>query len=98
MTRPTPCPKCLAASPVGQPLPPTCAPQTLTTMGTPIVFFDMTIGGAPAGRIEMTLRADVVPKTAEVRRLDLRAFPRFRRGSALCTPPPPVPFRCTGSR
>ena len=30
------------------------------------VFFDMTIGGAPAGRIEMTLRADVVPKTAEV--------------------------------
>merc|ERR1711865_619584 len=25
----------------------------------------MSIGGAPAGRIEMTLRADVVPKTAE---------------------------------
>ena len=35
-------------------------------MSTPVVFFDMTIGGAPAGRIEMTLRADVVPKTAEV--------------------------------
>mmetsp|Transcript_14775 Transcript_14775/g.47962 ORF Transcript_14775/g.47962 Transcript_14775/m.47962 type:complete len:172 (-) Transcript_14775:286-801(-) len=30
-----------------------------------VVFFDMTIGGAPAGRIKMTLRADVVPKTAE---------------------------------
>merc|ERR1712072_1174461 len=30
-----------------------------------VVFFDMTIGGAPAGRIEMTLREDVVPKTAE---------------------------------
>ena len=30
-----------------------------------IVYFDMTIGGAPAGRIEMTLRGDIVPKTAE---------------------------------
>merc|ERR1712137_748518 len=26
---------------------------------------DMTVGGSPAGRVEMTLRADVVPKTAE---------------------------------
>ncbi|GMI06923.1 hypothetical protein TrLO_g13174 [Triparma laevis f. longispina] len=34
-------------------------------MSNPIVFFDITIGGAAAGRIEMTLRADVVPKTAE---------------------------------
>jgi len=34
-------------------------------MANPVVFFDMTIGGAAAGRIEMTLRADVVPKTAE---------------------------------
>ena len=34
-------------------------------MANPIVFFDMTIGGVAAGRIEMTLRADVVPKTAE---------------------------------
>lgn len=33
--------------------------------GNPVVFFDMAIGGKPAGRIEMTLRADVVPKTAE---------------------------------
>ncbi|CAL8328067.1 unnamed protein product [Boreogadus saida] len=34
-------------------------------MANPRVFFDITIGGAPAGRIEMVLRADVVPKTAE---------------------------------
>merc|ERR1712021_214344 len=35
------------------------------TMSNSVVFFDMTIGGAAAGRIEMTLRNDVVPKTAE---------------------------------
>lgn len=34
-------------------------------MSNPVVFFDISIGGTPAGRIEMTLRADVVPKTAE---------------------------------
>ncbi|KAJ8614205.1 hypothetical protein CTAYLR_001104 [Chrysophaeum taylorii] len=34
-------------------------------MSNPVVYFDVTIGGASAGRIEMTLRADVVPKTAE---------------------------------
>eukprot|EP01063_Lacrimia_lanifica_P031563 TRINITY_DN522_c5_g1_i1.p1 TRINITY_DN522_c5_g1~~TRINITY_DN522_c5_g1_i1.p1 ORF type:complete len:211 (+),score=74.80 TRINITY_DN522_c5_g1_i1:66-698(+) len=31
----------------------------------PIVFFDVSIGGVPAGRIKMELFADVVPKTAE---------------------------------
>jgi peptidylprolyl isomerase len=31
----------------------------------PVVFFDISIGGSPKGRIEMELRADVVPKTAE---------------------------------
>ncbi|KAK9865818.1 hypothetical protein WJX84_001545 [Apatococcus fuscideae] len=34
-------------------------------MSNPVVFFDVTAGGSPLGRIEMTLRADVVPRTAE---------------------------------
>lgn len=34
-------------------------------MPNPKVFFDMSIGGASAGRIIMELSADVVPKTAE---------------------------------
>jgi cyclophilin family peptidyl-prolyl cis-trans isomerase len=37
----------------------------------PVVFFDISIGGAPKGRIEMELRSDVVPKTAEVSSDDL---------------------------
>ncbi|CAG8484569.1 22912_t:CDS:2 [Dentiscutata erythropus] len=31
----------------------------------PIVFFDISIGGQPAGRMKIELFADVVPKTAE---------------------------------
>merc|ERR1712071_491733 len=33
--------------------------------GNPKVFFDMEVGGESVGRIEMELRADVAPKTAE---------------------------------
>ena len=34
-------------------------------MSRPQVFFDVTIGGTPAGRITFELYNDVVPKTAE---------------------------------
>merc|ERR1712070_681503 len=38
---------------------------TLFNMSNPRVYFDMTIGGAAAGRIVMELYADKVPGTAE---------------------------------
>ena len=35
------------------------------TASRPNVFFDITIGDTPAGRIVMTLFTDLVPKTAD---------------------------------
>ncbi|KAF4698437.1 hypothetical protein FOZ63_031306, partial [Perkinsus olseni] len=35
------------------------------TMPNPTVFFDITIGGSPVGRVTFELAADVVPDTAE---------------------------------
>jgi peptidyl-prolyl isomerase H (cyclophilin H) len=33
--------------------------------GNPVVFFDISIAGVPAGRIKIELFADICPKTAE---------------------------------
>jgi cyclophilin family peptidyl-prolyl cis-trans isomerase len=42
----------------------------------PVVFFDISIDGATAGRIEILLRADVVPKTCE----NFRALATHEKG------------------
>ena len=39
--------------------------QKIKIMANPKVFFDVAIGGKPAGRITMELYADKTPKTAE---------------------------------
>merc|ERR1719382_1028955 len=52
-------------------------------MTNPVVFFDIAAGSQDLGRIEMTLRADVVPNTAE----------NFRQ---LCTGQPGYGFKGSG--
>ena len=39
--------------------------RSTSLFANPKVFFDMDVGGEDVGRIEMELRADVAPKTAE---------------------------------
>ncbi|KAK0731435.1 putative U-snRNP-associated cyclophilin [Lasiosphaeris hirsuta] len=41
------------------------APTVLPASGNPLVFFDITLGGEPMGRITFELFKDVVPRTAE---------------------------------
>ncbi|EGX91284.1 peptidyl-prolyl cis-trans isomerase [Cordyceps militaris CM01] len=41
------------------------APTQLPESGNPLVFFDITLGGEPLGRITFELFKDVTPKTAE---------------------------------
>jgi peptidylprolyl isomerase len=48
-------------------------------MANPRIFFNMTIDGAPAGRIVMELYANEVPKTAENFRALCRDKPVPRR-------------------
>jgi len=38
------------------------APTQLPKSGNPLVFFDITLGGEPLGRIKFELFADVVPR------------------------------------
>nr|KJB15750.1 hypothetical protein B456_002G193600 [Gossypium raimondii] len=50
----------------------------ITMASNPRVFFDMTIGGQPAGRIVMELFADCTPRTAENFRSSFhRVIPNF---------------------
>ena len=55
----------------------------MADLDQPRVFFDIEVGGEPAGRIAMTLFADVVPRTAENFRCAAAAAPwRLKRGDA----------------
>ncbi|OAA55010.1 peptidyl-prolyl cis-trans isomerase [Niveomyces insectorum RCEF 264] len=65
-------------------MPPTKLPES----GNPLVFFDITVGGEPLGRITFELFKDVVPKTAENFRVfctgesqDPQGWPRGYKGS-----------------
>ena len=50
-------------------------------MANPVVFMDITIGGADAGRMTFELYADAVPKTAE----NFRALCTGEQGTGHCS-------------
>ncbi|KAI5300981.1 Peptidyl-prolyl cis-trans isomerase H [Ascosphaera atra] len=41
------------------------SPAAASSAANPVVFFDITLGGQPLGRVKFELFADVVPRTAE---------------------------------
>lgn len=61
----------------------------MTTAERAITFFDISIGGNPAGRIVFSLYSDIVPQTADnFRELPLVSYFRLfkrRQLGALCT-------------
>jgi hypothetical protein len=107
------------AAPVSKPAA-TSKPASSSAVSNPIVYFDISLGGVMAagkavggtlaGRLEMTLRADVVPKTAE----NFRALCTGEKGKGLsgkplsaspgsnprmhgCSRPNPRPHGCTAA-
>jgi len=80
------------AAPVSKPAA-TSKPASSSAVSNPIVYFDISLGGVMAagkavggtlaGRLEMTLRADVVPKTAE----NFRALCTGEKGKGLSGKP-----------
>jgi peptidyl-prolyl isomerase H (cyclophilin H) len=55
----------MAAASEGDPLKTTPAHPNQGNLANPVVFFDVSLGGASVGRIVMELFADVCPRTAE---------------------------------
>ena len=68
-----------------------CLAQERACAANPSVFLEVAIGGARVGRIELTLRADVAPRTCEnfrclctgERGADARGQPLHYKGTAL---------------
>jgi cyclophilin family peptidyl-prolyl cis-trans isomerase len=61
-------------------------------MSRPRTFFDITIGGKPAGRIVFELYSDITPKTAE----NFRALCTGEKGSCKSNPDKPLHYQGSG--